>query len=155
MATAVVEKQKGAKGEALTLDQAKQLFSETTFGADADLSLIETYYHPDVRFRDAIQEIKGRDAFMDMTRRFVKRAQGLEVRVHDGAQNGNVIFLDWTMKLRMGPTPLTEYEGSTKLTLDAQGKVIEHRDYFDLWGDALSAIPGVGKAYRALVKRLG
>jgi limonene-1,2-epoxide hydrolase len=155
MATTSVEKQDGGKGEALTLDRAKQLFSSETFAENSDHALIHTYYHPDVRFRDAIQDIKGRDAFVDMTRRFVKRAHDLEVQVHDGAQNGNVIFLDWTMKLRFGPSPLTEYEGTTKLTLDGQGKVIEHRDYFDLWGDSLSAIPGVGKAYRTLVKRLG
>jgi limonene-1,2-epoxide hydrolase len=155
MATPTVEKQNGPKGEGLTLEQAKQLFSANTFDTSGNQSLIQAYYHPDVRFRDAIQELHGRDAFIEMTRRFVERAKELKVEVHDAAQNGDVIFLDWTMKLKFGPAPLTEYHGTTKLTLDAQGKVVEHRDFFDLWGDALSGIPGVGKAYRMLVKHLG
>jgi limonene-1,2-epoxide hydrolase len=155
MATTTVEKQGSAKSEPLNLEQAKQLFSESTLGTGGDLSLIQTYYHPDVRFRDAIQEVQGRDAFMEMTRRFVKRARELKVQVHDGAQTGNVIFLDWTMTLRFGPGPLTSYDGTSKLTLDAQGKVVEHRDYFDLWGDSLAGLPAVGKVYRFLVKHLG
>ncbi len=122
---------------------------------DSSFSLIERYYHPDVRFRDAIQEVHGREAFIDMTRRFVRRAKDLDVEVHDTAQDGNVIFLQWTMRMRFGRGPKSAIEGTTKLTLDAQGKVVEHRDYFDLWGDALDALPVVGKLYRALIKRLG
>ena len=105
MATATIETLGSSKSDALTLEQAKRLFSETTFGPDGDLSAIQAYYHPDVRFRDAIQEVMGRDAFMEMTRRFVKRAKDLKVEVHDAAQTGNVIFLDWTMTLRFGPGP--------------------------------------------------
>ena len=101
MATASIETQGSSKGEALNLEQAKKLFSESTFASDGDLSLIQAYYHPDVRFRDAIQQVNGRDAFMEMTRRFVKRARDLKVEVHDAAQTGNVIFLDWTPTERL------------------------------------------------------
>ena len=51
--------------------------------------------------------------------------------------------------------PRSTYDGTSRLVLDAQGKVIEHRDYFDLWGDTLGGLPGVGKLYRQLVKKLG
>src|SRR4030095_8826893 len=106
-----------------------------------------TYYHPEVRFRDAIQQVEGREAFLDMTRRFLERSKDLEVQVRDAAQTGNVMYIDWTMKLRLGMGPLSSYDGVSKLTLDSQGKVIEHRDFFDLWGDTLGALPGVGKLY--------
>jgi limonene-1,2-epoxide hydrolase len=154
MATGTVEKQNGPKGEALTLDRARQLFTDT-FRDGSDLSLVKSYYHPDVRFRDAIQEVNGRDAFLDMTRRFLQRSKDLDVQVRDAAQAGNVIFMEWTMRLRMGVGPLSTFAGTSKLVLDGQGKVIEHRDYFDLWGDTLGALPGVGKVYRRLMKRFG
>jgi limonene-1,2-epoxide hydrolase len=154
MATGTVEPTNGPRGEALTLDRARQIFSDT-FRTDSELSLIKTYYHPEVRFRDAIQQVEGREAFLDMTRRFLERSKDLQVEVHEAAQTGNVIFVEWTMKLRLGMGPLSTYDGTSRLILDAQGKVIEHRDYFDLWGDTLGALPGVGKLYRQVIKKLG
>lgn len=155
MAAFTTEKQNGSKTEALTLEKAKQIFSVEVMKSDSDASLIRTYYHPDVRFRDAIQELRGRDAFIEMLRRMEKRCSELDMVVNDAAQNGDVIFLQWTMKMRMGRSPLMIVEGTSKLRLDAQGKVVEHRDYFDPWGDTFDAIPVVGKAYRKLMKKLG
>lgn len=155
MATNIEKQPNGGKGEALTLDKAKQLFSPQSFREGSDLSLIKTYYHEDVRFRDPIQEVLGRDAFVEMTERFLKRAKDLEVELHSAAQGGSTIFLAWTMKLRFGAAPKLTLEGTTRLQLDSQGKVIEHRDYFDLWGDTLDAVPGVSKVYRAIMKKLG
>jgi limonene-1,2-epoxide hydrolase len=155
MATGTVDKQHGTRGEGLTIDRVKLLFSSETFRPDSDLSLIKAYYHPEVRFRDAIQELHGREAFLAMTRRFLDRAKELEVEAHEAAQTGNVIFLSWTMRLRMGKGPRTTLEGTSKLTLDQHGKVIDHRDYFDLWGDAIGSLPVVGRAYRALIQKMG
>lgn len=139
----------------LTLTLAKQIFSSDMMTKNPDFSIIRDYYHSNVRFRDAIQELHGRDAFITMMQHFMKRCSELHVHLNDAAQNGNVIFLQWTMKMRFSKSPLTVIEGATKLTLDADGKVVEHRDYFDLWGDTLDAVPGVGKLYRRAVKLLG
>jgi hypothetical protein len=150
-----VEKQNGSKGEALTLDRAKQLFSKESFREGSDLALIKAHYRDDVRFRDPIQEVVGREAFLELTERFLKRAKDLEVELHSAAQGQNTIFLAWTMKLRMGRGPRLTIDGTSRLTLDAQGKVSEHRDYFDLWGDSIDAVPGLSKVYRAIMKKFG
>jgi len=34
------------------------------------------------------------------------------------------------------------------------GKIVEQRDYFDLAGSVLGALPGVSAAYRFMVKKL-
>ncbi len=159
MATLNNESATSEHQDALTLPIAKQIFSSQTLSDDSDFAIIRQYYHPNVRFRDAIQELHGRDAFIDMTKHFMKRCSTLDVHLNDAAQNGNTIFLQWTMKMRFGKSPLTTalttIEGATKLSLGPDGKVVEHRDYFDLWGDTLDAIPGVGKLYRRAVKLLG
>lgn len=139
----------------LTLELAKQIFTTETMSGASSFAVIKQHYHPNVRFRDAIQELYGLDAFVEMTERFMKRCSSLDVHLNDCAQNGNKIFLQWTMKMRFGKAPETIIEGTTKLTLDSEGKVIEHRDYFDLWGDTLDGIPGVGKLYRRAVKLMG
>jgi len=139
----------------LDLDTARQLFAAMDADAEADFGLIETYYHPQVRFRDPIQALEGRDAFIEMSARLVKRCKELRARVNDAAQTGNVIFLQWTMEMKIGPTPLSTIEGCTKLTLNEGGQVVEHRDYFDLWGDSLGSTPGIGKLYRWFVRLMG
>jgi len=139
----------------LDVDTARQLFDAMDADAEADFSLIETYYHPQVRFRDPIQALEGRDAFIEMSKKLVDRCSHLRARVNDAAQTGNVIFLQWTMEMKLGPTPLSTIEGCTKLTLDDGGQVIAHRDYFDLWGDALGSTPRIGKLYRRFVRMMG
>ena len=79
------------------------------------------------------------------------RCRELRCKAHEAAQAGDVIFVHWTMELRLGPSPLTVFEGTTRLRLDGEGRVIEHRDFFDLWGDSLDAVPGVGAVYRRIV----
>ena len=139
----------------LDLATARQLFQDMDPDAEADFSLIETYYHPQVRFRDPIQALEGRDAFIEMSKRLVTRCRELRAHVNDAAQTGNIIMLQWTMEMKLGPTPLTRIEGCTKLTLDERGLVTEHRDYFDLWGDSLRSTPGIGAMYRWFVGLMG
>ena len=141
--------------EGLDLDTARRLFSEMDADAEADFGLIETYYHPQVRFRDPIQSLEGREAFIEMTKRLLSRCRELRARVNDGAQTDRVIILQWTMEMKIGPTPLTSIEGCTKLKLDERGLVVEHRDYFDLWGDSLGSTPGIGRLYRWFVGLMG
>jgi len=87
----------------LNLETARQLFGEME--ADADFGLIETYYHPDVRFRDPIQALEGRAAFIEMSRRLVDRCGELRAHVNDAAQTGRIILLQWTMEVKLGSAP--------------------------------------------------
>lgn len=142
-------------GQRLTADTARALFDAMDASADPDFSLIEQFYREDVRFRDPIQSLQGREEFIEMSRRLVERCQELRATVHHAAESDEVIFLQWTMEMKLGPMPLTAIEGTTKLVLDADGRVAEHRDYFDLWGDSLSAMPLIGAGYTSFMRLLG
>ena len=144
-----------ASSARLTAEIARGLFDAMEISPDPDLSLIERYYRDDVRFQDPIQTLQGRNEFIEMTKRLVERCQELRAKVHHAAEGDGVIFLQWTMEMKLGPTPLTPIEGTTKLVLDDEGRVAEHRDYFDLWGDSLRAMPLVGDAYRGFMRLLG
>lgn len=141
--------------ERLTVEEARSLFDAMDVSAEPDFSLIERFYHPDVRFQDPIQKLEGRDAFIEMSARLAERCSELRAKVHHAAASDDVIFLQWTMEMKLGPTPLTAIEGTTKLVLNEDGQVIHHRDYFDLWGDSLSAMPLIGAGYRRFMRLLG
>jgi hypothetical protein len=49
--------------------------------------------------------------------------------------------------------PSSTIYGSTKLTLHQDGRIIEQRDYYDLWGDIFDNIPWFAKPYRRFMKK--
>jgi limonene-1,2-epoxide hydrolase len=114
----------------------------------ADWSHIIPYYHDDIFFKDSVQEIRGKREFTAMTERLIKRSGSLEMAVRNTAQEGKVIFLEWTMTLKYKKYPTSSIYGSSRITLTDSGKIIEQRDYYDLWGDIFDNIPGFGRAYR-------
>jgi hypothetical protein len=44
--------------------------------------------------------------------------------------------------------------GTSRLTLDENGKIIEQRDYYDLWGDIFDNVPFFKKSYRKFMRRV-
>jgi limonene-1,2-epoxide hydrolase len=141
--------------ERFTVDTAREMFSfrgKSTSGEGVDTSIVRKHYHPDVRFRDAIQTVHGRDAVIEMLLRFPQRCKELRCTVHRAVQEGNVIFVEWTTEMVINDRiPTLADDGCTRLLLDEEGRVIDHRDYFDLWGDMIDAFPRVSKVYRKLV----
>jgi len=137
---------------------ATRMFSfrgKSPSGEGVDVSIIRDHYHPDVLFRDAIQEVRGRDAVVEMMLRFPERVKELSCEVHEAVQDGNVIFVEWTMTFRARrQMPVMRNNGASRLRLDDDGLVVDHRDYFDLWGDMIDAFPRAGRAYRSIVKSL-
>jgi hypothetical protein len=75
------------------------------------------------------------------------------MEIHSVAQNSNVIFMDWTMSMVFKKSPSTPMYGSTKLTLHPDGRIIEQRDYYDLWGDIFNGIPRFKGPYRKVMRK--
>ena len=139
----------------LTAEKAKEMFEGVFGGDDIDFSLVRQYYDINVSFQDSIQSLEGRNEFIVMAKRFVERCKKLDVEVHHAVQGESEIFLNWTMIFQFFPLPESTFEGVTKLTLNESGKVIRHRDFFDMWGDTLGSIPLVGQWYRRFMRLMG
>lgn len=141
-----------------TAEIAHRMFSfrnKSPAGEGVDVSIVRTYYHPDVLFRDAIQEVRGRDAVVEMLLRFAQRCQEMRVQVHNVVQADKVIFVEWRMEITVNRRfPMLWNDGCTRLLLDDDGLVIDHRDYFDLWGDMIDAFPRASKVYRKIVAHM-
>jgi len=118
-----------------------------------DWSHILPYYDEDIYFRDSIQEIHGKKEFAAMTERLIKRSGSLKMEIKNTARNENVIFLEWIMTLSFKKYPNSSIYGSSRVTLNDAGKIIEQRDYYDLWGDIFDNIPRFGPAYRKFMHK--
>jgi limonene-1,2-epoxide hydrolase len=138
----------------LDLDTVAALWSKTyNTEGKPDWSHIFPYYHPDVVFTDTIQRIEGKDEFIALCQRLTERCKQLRMDVHSIARNGNVFFLQWTMTMMFTKWPSTPVYGCTKLTLHEDGRIIEQRDYYDLWGDIFNGIPFFKGPYRRFLRR--
>ena len=141
----------------LNVNNIKELWSKTyNTQGKPDWSHIYPYYHPDIVFQDTIQRIEGKDEFIALCTRLTERCQELKMDVHAAAQEGRVIFLQWTMTMMFKKFPSTPVYGSTVLTLGTDGRIVEQRDYYDLWGDIFNGIPWFRGPYRKFIhKRFG
>jgi hypothetical protein len=70
------------------------------------------------------------------------------------AQDSNIIIFEWVMTMAFKKYPSTPVYGSTSLKLHEDGRIIEQRDYFDLWGDIFNGIPYFKKTYRSFMRRV-
>ena len=138
----------------LDAESIKELWSKTyNTEGKPDWSHILPYYHEDIYFRDSIQEIRGMDEFRAMTKRLTDRSKELSMEIIRTAQHGSDIFIEWEMTLTFKKSPNSTLYGASRVTVNDDGKIIEQRDYYDLWGDIFDNIPRFGKAYRKFMKR--
>jgi hypothetical protein len=141
----------------LDAESIKELWSKT-YNTDGkpDWSHILPYYVEDVYFRDSIQEIHGIEDFKAMTERLTKRSKDLKMNVVKSFMSGNDIFVEWEMTISFKKRPSSIMYGSSRMTLNSEGKIVNQRDYYDLWGDIFDNIPRFGKAYRRfMIKKFG
>jgi limonene-1,2-epoxide hydrolase len=141
----------------LTKDLVKDLWSKTyNTEGKPDWSHILPYYDNNIYFRDSIQEIRGIEEFIAMTERLTKRSKDLKMNIVNAVMEENKIFIEWEMTLSFKKYPSSILYGSSRLTLNEDGKISEQRDYYDLWGDIFDNIPRFGKAYRKfLIRKFG
>jgi limonene-1,2-epoxide hydrolase len=138
----------------LDIDTVRELWSRTyNASGKPDWSHIYPYYHPGIVFQDSIQRIEGIEAFVALCERLTRRCEKLRMEIRSIAQSSNTILMDWTMTMVFKRSPSTPIYGCTKLTLHEDGRIIEQRDYYDLWGDIFNGIPWFHEPYRRFVRR--
>ncbi|MBD3212591.1 MAG: DUF2358 domain-containing protein [Candidatus Lokiarchaeota archaeon] len=119
-----------------------------------DWSHILPYYDDKIHFQDSIQEIRGIKDFRAMTERLIERSKNLRMKILNIIFEGNIIFFEWEMGLSFKKTPDSKVFGVSRLKLNDKGKIIEQRDYYDLWGDIFDNIPFISKVYRTFMSKI-
>lgn len=126
-----------------------------TYNTDGrpDWSHILPFYDDHIYFRDTIQEIHGIEEFKAMTERLTERSKDLKMHIVRAVQQDNTVFIEWEMTISYKKYPSSILYGASRVTINADGKICEQRDYYDLWGDIFDNIPRFGKLYRNFMKK--
>jgi limonene-1,2-epoxide hydrolase len=149
-----IEQEMESNSTGLNAESIKELWSKTyNTEGKPDWSHILPFYDEDIYFRDSIQELRGIEEFKAMTKRLTDRSNDLTMKIVRTAQQNKDIFIEWEMTLKFKKYPGSVLYGSSRVTLNDEGRIIEQRDYYDLWGDIFDNIPRFGKAYRRFMKR--
>jgi hypothetical protein len=132
----------------------RELWSKTyNTEGKPDWSHILPYYDAHIIFRDTIQEVRGIEAFRALTERLTKRSKDLKMNIVNAVMEDRIVFIEWEMTIAYKKNPSSIVYGASRMTLNEGGKIIEQRDYYDLWGDIFDNIPRFGKMYRKFMKR--
>lgn len=137
----------------LSIEEIKELWSKTySKTGKPDWSHIFPYYHDNIIFQDSIQRIEGKAKFVAMCNRLAKRCKSLKMDISHIVKMDNIVMMDWKMTMSFRVFPEKPIYGSTRLTFDHEGLIIEQRDYYDLWGDIYDGIPGIRRIYRGFMR---
>jgi limonene-1,2-epoxide hydrolase len=138
----------------LDAESIKELWSKT-YNTDGkpDWSHILPYYDEEIFFKDSIQELHGIGEFRAMTERLAGRSKELSMKIVRTAQQGRDIFIEWEMTITFRKNPNSVLYGCSRVSLNEEGKIIEQRDYYDLWGDIFDNIPRFAGPYRRFMKK--
>jgi len=140
--------------EPLTPDLVRELWSKTyNREGKPDWSHIFPYYHERIVFQDSIQRIEGIDAFVALCQRLTKRCKQLNMDILSAVGDEKFIFFQWKMQMIFRRWPSSPIYGCSKLTLGEDGRIVEQRDYYDLWGDIFDGISWFRRAYRWFMHR--
>jgi SnoaL-like domain len=154
MTDTLLEESSDASMKIMDAETIKELWSRTyNTEGKPDWSHILPYYDKDIFFWDTVQKIYGIDEFTEMTQRLAERSKDLKMNVVRAIKETDTVFIEWEMTISFKKNPSSVIYGSSRLILSEEGKIIEQRDYYDLWGDIFDNIPRFGKAYRKFMKR--
>ena len=112
----------------------------------------EYLYNKEVIFIDPTQRRNGIDEYIKAQDGLINRCDDVYLESHSIAINKNIAFVEWTMGLKIKGLEFL-YEGTSRLIFDDEGKVKEHRDYFDFCSGTFGKLPIIGNFLRWLYSR--
>ena len=101
----------------------------------------------DIIFIDPFNNIKGLDNFKNIFYHMFDTVEKPKFDIVDYAQNKDHIFLKWKMTFYAFKASQT-IEGMSDITLNKEGKVISHLDYWDSLNGIFIKLPFLGFLYK-------
>lgn len=122
-----------------------------------NLSLVDDFYHPGVKFIDPIGTIDSSEGIKKYYENMYKNVKFIKFDFSEFHEAGTNIVAVWKMTLQAdklnGGEPIT-VDGNSVITFDESGKATYHRDYFDMGQFIYEHIPVVGYVIKKIKNRL-
>jgi steroid Delta-isomerase len=121
----------------------------------ADVERMTELYSADARFKDPFNEVQGVAAIQRVFRHMFVALREPRFVIRDAVCEGDQCFLSWDFLFRMRRLRSDEQciRGGTHLRLAADGRISEHRDYWDAAEELYEKLPAIGALMRWLKRR--
>ena len=116
------------------------------------VKLAVDFYHTEARFKDPFNEVQGVDAIMRIFDHMFVTTDAPRFIMHEQVQQGQQAFVTWTFEFGLKGKQYSVV-GASHLKFDADGMLIEHRDYWDAAEELLQKLPLIGTPIRWLRKQ--
>ena len=120
----------------------------------ARLGELDEYCTPDISFRDPFNDVTGVEAYRRVLARMYEDVPSVDFNVEDWALNGERGFIRWRFSGRTKSGNPIVFEGVSTLTLDSEGRIAEHYDYWDPARALYEQAPILGTILKTIRRRL-
>jgi steroid Delta-isomerase len=122
---------------------------------NADVERLGELYSADARFKDPFNEVQGVAAIQQVFRHMFVALREPRFVICDVVCDGDQCFLSWDFQFRMRRFRSEEQciRGGSHLRLLPDGRISEHRDYWDAAEELYEKLPAVGSLMRWLKRQ--
>jgi steroid Delta-isomerase len=123
---------------------------------EASVSKLPDYYVEDAYFKDPFNEVRGVKHIQHIFAHMYTALDKPRFIITSRIVEDNAFFLVWNFKFYMKKYDKTKEQtirGGSHLVLNADGKIVSHRDYWDAAEELYEKLPVVGELMRWLKKR--
>jgi len=120
------------------------------------LGQLAAFYSADARFKDPFNEVRGVPAITRIFEHMFVALHEPRFVVTQQLADGAQAFLVWEFRFRFKRFDTTTEQvihGGSHLTLDTDGRITLHRDYWDAAEELYEKLPGLGTLMRWLKRR--
>ncbi|MES2999270.1 MAG: nuclear transport factor 2 family protein [Pseudomonadota bacterium] len=121
-----------------------------------DLERLGEFYADDAAFKDPFNEVRGLEAIRRIYDHMFETLNEPRFVIKSRMTQGDECWLAWEFTFRFRawrPQEAQLVRGASHLTLDAQGRIRAHRDYWDAAEEVYEKLPLVGALMRWLKRR--
>ena len=120
-----------------------------------DLPRLAEIYTPGARFKDPFNEVQGVAAITRIFEHMFVSLEDPRFVIRERVVQGDQCFLSWDFIFRMKRFSRVEQviRGGSHLRLAADGRISDHRDYWDAAEELYEKLPVVGALMRWLKRR--
>ncbi|EWS64088.1 putative ester cyclase [Hydrogenophaga sp. T4] len=121
-----------------------------------NLGQLEAFYTADARFKDPFNDVRGVPAITQIFKHMFVALHEPRFIVTQQIVDGAQAFLVWEFRFRFKRfDTVTEQviHGGSHLTLTEDGRISEHRDYWDAAEELYEKLPGLGALMRWLKRK--
>ena len=109
-------------------------------------------YAADVQFEDPTQKRQGINAYIKAQQDLLRRCDDVFLEAESVVVSEGTAFVEWRMGLKIKGIEFV-YPGVSRLRFRADGRIVDHRDYFDFVLPTFEPVPVIGGFVRWLYGR--